>query len=259
VLNSLRFSKFFKTALAEVIYSEKHLSRLSRDYLEDVWRLVSKVLSTKQYGQLSPKIQEVILGRYLRLDHAYYYESFRVYYKDVDIISVEGQDIVTYTQTVKVTLKPLSDSGSFKWANRFNWEEDPLSMRVFTEFKVTNQRDESKSIDLVKECNEHLAISHTSTIEKEFDSSYEWTLSKTEKRRYPLNKPEHEKIEFDTTKITHGMIVDITYNSNNVKLSFVSRSHTPFEDQQNSNNRLTTEFAGILLARQGFSVILHKH
>lgn len=57
VLKSIQFSGIFQEELAKVIYSRNYLEKQDRKFLEDIWKLTSKVLYTQKFPRINEKIE----------------------------------------------------------------------------------------------------------------------------------------------------------------------------------------------------------
>ena len=183
VLKSIQFSGIFQEELAKVIYSRNYLEKQDRKFLEDIWKLTSKVLYTQKFPKINEKIETIVLKHFFPSDHKYYFEDFRIFYNDVDIANEGGVDYVTYEQVTTAKLVPTDERGKFPWINIFRYETDESSYREVTKIMITNCSTREE-IDLSEE---FLKTINSGKFEKLLDCDNEYEFWKAEKRKFPFN------------------------------------------------------------------------
>lgn len=253
ILKSIQFSGIFQEELAKVIYSRNYLEKQDRKFLEDIWKLTSKVLYTQKFPKINEKIEAIVLKHYFPSDHKYYFENFRIFYNNIDIITEGGVDYVTYEQVTTAKLVPIDERGKFPWINIFKYELDKASYREVTKIVITNCSNHEET-DLIEEFSK---TTESGRFEKLLDCENEYEFWKGEKRKFPLNIPSNELQDFSISKVTNGMIISISY-SKNVKISFVSKTVNEFQTLNKGEGKLTMEHRELLLPSQGFCLVLGK-
>lgn len=253
ILKSIQFSGIFQEELAKVIYSRNYLEKQDRKFLEDIWKLTSKVLYTQRFPKINEKIETIVLKHYFPSDHKYYFENFRVFYNNIDIINENGTDYVTYEQVTSGKLVPIDEKGKFPWINIFRYEVDAASYREVTKITITKCSNHEVT-DLTEEFK---TTGKSGRYEKLLDCENEYEFWKGEKRKFPLNISSNELQDFSISKVTNGMIISISF-SKNVRISFVSKTVSEFQTLNNTEGKLTMEHKELLLPSQGFCLILGK-
>lgn len=253
VLKSIQFSGIFQEELAKVIYSRNYLEKQDRKFLEDIWKITSKVLYTQKFPKINEKIEAIVLKHYFSSDHKYYFEDFRIFYNNIDIINEGGIDYVVYEQVTTAKLVPIDERGTFPWINIFRYETDQSSYREVTKITITNCSTHVET-DLTEEFSKTLA---SGKFEKLLDCDNEYEFWKAERRKFPLNVPSNELQDFSISKVTNGMIISVSH-SRNVKISFVSKTVREFHTLNKVEGKLTMEHRELLLPSQGFCLIFSK-
>jgi hypothetical protein len=258
VLKSFQFTGVFQEALAKVIYSPECLQQQDRGKLEDTWRLVSKALYTRKFPGINKKIEDVILTTFFPIGQSYYYQEFRLFYTDIDIIRDPQSKhcYAQYTHRVNARIIPTEKTGEFNWVNSYEIETDPNSYRTIELFEFVSPKGGVQNF--TKEFQ--AAVNGRFEMRLKCDDEYEFT--KVEKRKFRLDLPQNDRELFEITKITNGMIVNVRH-TNNVKVAFIYKTGKEFytlldEKDAGGNRHLIKEFKDILLPSQGFCLVLGK-
>ena len=258
VLKSFQFTGVFQEALARVIYSPDYLQHQDRAKLEDTWRLVSKALYTRKFPGINKKIEDVILTTFFPAGQSYYYQEFRLFYTDIDIIKdlYNSYCYVQYTHRVNAKIIPTDKIGEFSWVNSYEIESDPNSYRTVERFEVVSPKRG------VQDLTKALQSSMNGRFEMKLKCDEEYEFTKIERRKFRLDLPNNDRELFEITKITNGMIVHVRH-SDHVKVTFIYKTGREFntlldEKDAGGSRHLIKEFKDVLLPSQGFCLVLGK-
>jgi hypothetical protein len=250
-LRVLHFLKFFQEELLDIMYDDKYLK--GRKDINLLWKSVSRHLYNQKFPKIADEIEDIVTGQYFPTNHQYYYHDYQLSAK-MTIVDAEKQMIKLEEV---VTLNIVA-----------NDKKEPIQFDFYRNIPKIGPDDLTTSftVDSLKIDGEIVIpnLIHQNSTDEEIDVEY----------NTPEFKGKNEyKIELKTTKVysiisnpiksftcqflTQQMELHIEYPDSVEMTFFEAGTINEFTIKHPlSKNILCRHYAGVLLPRQGFIIVL---
>lgn len=247
-----RLRQVFREELVSSIYSPTLLAK-QRD-IEEIWKMVSKVLYNSKFPEISDQIEETILRTYFPTNINYYYETFA---KDVDMRTLaDQQDYFTATERYSYTVKSADSSHlvipySAEIMRREGDSSDYnlLSININGEDKTAELRTQ-----LLKFTDDPDKLRVKFDIPLQGEREYRIIINQEK-----IYTPFIDNTDvFSSSKFINNLELDLRHPAQLIMTFFPMGTPQEFNNEVTSKTRIWKTYKGLIFPKQGYRILMFR-
>jgi len=248
----VRLRQVFREELVSSIYSPTLLARQSD--IEEIWKMVSKVLYNSKFPEISNQIEETILRTYFPTKINYYYETFA---KDVDMRPLSDQpDYFTATERYSYTVKSADSSQLVipYSAEIIRKEGDSSDYNLLSiSINGEDKTDELRS-QLLKCTDNPGKLLVKFNIPLQGEREYKVIINQEK-----IYTPFVDNTDvFSSSKFINNLELDLRHPEHLIMTFFPMGTPQEFNSEVTSKTRIWQTYRGLIFPKQGYRILMFR-